>query len=268
MYPLCSFHNLQHSATVSCISTTPTTIIFIFLPSSLPPFLSSFFLRLEYFEANPDITFHLKTHVTQCQTNFIDSFMNYDVINSHSSISSPLVLFVVLDDTVVAQSLSRVRLFMTPWNATHQAPLFITVSQSLLRLMSIESVTLSNHLILCNPLLLLPSIFPSIKVFFQWTSCSHRVAKVLELQPQHQSFQWTIQGWLPLGLTGLIFQSKGLSRVFSSTTIQKHQFFGIQFTLWSNTHLYTTTRKATALTIWTFVGKVMSLLFTTLDRLS
>ena len=197
--------------------------------------------------------------------------MNYDVINSNSSISSPLVLFVVLDDTVVVQSLSHVQLFMTPRNATCQAPLSITVSKSLLRLMFIGSVIISNHFILCNSLLLLPSIFPSIKVFFQWTSCSHQVAKVLELQLQffqHKSFQWIIQGWFPLGLTGLILQSKGLSRVFSSTTIQKHQFFGIQPSLWSNSHLYMTIGKTITLTIWTFVGKVMSLLFNTQGRLS
>ena len=77
-----------------------------------------------------------------------------------------------------------------------------------------------------------------------------------------------IQGWFPLGLTGLIsFLSKGLSRVFSSTTIQKHQFFGTQPSLWSNSHIqYTTTGETTALTLWTFVSKVMSLLYNMLSR--
>ena len=80
------------------------------------------------------------------------------------------------------QSLSRVQLFATPWTAARQASLSITNSQSLLKLMSIESVMSSNHLIiLCRPLLLLPSIFPSIRV-----SSSHQVAKVLEFQLQHQ----------------------------------------------------------------------------------
>ena len=88
------------------------------------------------------------------------------------------------------QSFSRVRLFATPWTAPRQAPLSTTNSQSLLKLMSIESVMTSNHLILCRPLLLLPSIFPSIRVFFQWVSSLHQVVKVLELQLQHQSFQW------------------------------------------------------------------------------
>ena len=76
-----------------------------------------------------------------------------------------------------------------------------------------------------------------------------------------------IQDWFPLGLNGLIsLQSKGLSRVFSSTTIQKHQFFGAQPSLWSNSHLYMTTGKTTALIIWTFVGKIISLLFNMLSR--
>ena len=77
-----------------------------------------------------------------------------------------------------------------------------------------------------------------------------------------------IQGWCPLGLTGLIsLQSKGLSRVFSSTTIWKHQFFGVHSSLWSNSHIwYMKTGKTIALTRWTFVGKVMSLLFNMLSR--
>ena len=95
-----------------------------------------------------------------------------------------------------------------------------------LRLMSIESVMPSNPLILCCPLLLPPSIFPSISLF-QWLSSSHQVAKVLEFQLQHQSFQWIFWTDFPLASTALIsLQSKGLSRVFSNTTIKKHQFFG------------------------------------------
>ena len=106
-----------------------------------------------------------------------------------------------------------------------RASLSITNSWSLLTLMSIESVMPSNHLILCRPLLLLPSIFPSIRVISNesvlpirwpkyWSSAS---ASVLPMN---------IQDWFPLGLTGLIsLQSKGLSRVFSNTTVQKHQFF-------------------------------------------
>ena len=89
------------------------------------------------------------------------------------------------------QLLSRLWLFATPWTAAHQASLSITNSRSLHKLMSIELVMPSNHLILCHPLLLLPPIPPSIRVFFQWANSSHEVAKVLEFQLQHQSFQWT-----------------------------------------------------------------------------
>ena len=123
----------------------------------------------------------------------------------------------------------------TPWTAAHEASLFSTISQSLPKFMSIESVMLSNHLILCHPLLLLPSIFPSIRwpkywSFSQlhWAGSLHQVAKVL-VSALASILPMTIQGWFPLGLTGLIsLLSKGLSRVFSSTTVQKHQFFGTQ----------------------------------------
>ena len=100
-------------------------------------------------------------------------------------------------------------------------PLSITNSQSLLKLMSIESVMPSNHLILSHPLLLLPSIFPSIRVFSNESVLCHR-------WPKNWSFSFSISpSNESLGLTGWIFlQSKGLSRVFSNTTVQKHQFFG------------------------------------------
>ena len=94
------------------------------------------------------------------------------------------------DRVSLVQSLSRVWLFATPWTATCQASLS-TNSQSLLKLMSIVSVMTSNHLILCYPLLLLPSIFPSIRVFSNGlVGSSHQVDKVLQLQLQHQFFQW------------------------------------------------------------------------------
>ena len=93
---------------------------------------------------------------------------------------------------VVVQSLSRVFLSAIPWTAAHQASPSFTISQSLLKLMSIELVMPSNHLILCHPLLLPPSIFPSIRVFSS-ESVLHQVAKVLEFQLQHQSFQWTLR---------------------------------------------------------------------------
>ena len=125
------------------------------------------------------------------------------------------------------QSLSHVWLFATLWITACQASLSITNYKSLLKLMSIELVMPSNHLILC---------FPSSPAFnlsqhqglLQGVSSLHQVAKVLECQLQHQSFQW-LQYWFPLGWTGWIsLQSKGLSRVFSNTTVQKYQFFGAQ----------------------------------------
>ena len=117
------------------------------------------------------------------------------------------------------QSLSHVWLFVTPWTAAHQAFLSIINSQSLLKLMSITSVMPSNHLILCHTLLLLPSIFPSIRVFsnesvFTLGGQSIGVSASASVLPMN------IQDWFPLGWTGLIFlQSRGLSRVFSDTIV-------------------------------------------------
>ena len=103
---------------------------------------------------------------------------------------------------------------------------------------------------------------------FQSVSSSHQVAKVLEPQLHHQVLPMNIQGWFSLGLTGLIsLQSRGLSRVFSSTTVWKHHFFGAEPSLWLNLHIHTwLLEKNKTLTIWTFVGKVMSLLFNILSR--
>ena len=121
--------------------------------------------------------------------------------------------------SIVVQSLSRVRLFATPWTAVHQASLSLAISWSLLKLMSIELVMLSNHLILCCPLRLQPSIFPSFRVFTNELALPIR-------WPKYWGFSFSISpsnvysGLISLGLTGLIsLQSKGLSRVFSNTTI-------------------------------------------------
>ena len=100
-----------------------------------------------------------------------------------------LFVAVLLNSGQLVQSLSHVQLFATPWTAAHQASLSITNSWSLLKLMSIESVMPSNHLILC-PILLLPSVSPSIRVFSnESVFSSNQVAKVLQFQLQHQSFQ-------------------------------------------------------------------------------
>jgi len=103
-------------------------------------------------------------------------------------VSTSWLLQVVQSSSV--QLFSRVWLFMTPWTAACQASLSITNSQSLLKLTSFESVMPSNHLILCRPLLLLPSIFPSIRVFSNESVLHIRWPEVLEFQLQYQSFQW------------------------------------------------------------------------------
>ena len=107
--------------------------------------------------------------------------------------------------------------------------------------------------------------FPQHQGLSQWVSSLHQVAKVLEFQLQHQTFQWIF----PLGWTGWFsLQSKWLSRIFSNTTVQKHQFFCAQaFFIVQLSHPYMTTGKTIALTRWTFVGKVMSQLFNMLSRL-
>ena len=113
---------------------------------------------------------------------------------------------------VVIHLLSHVQLFVTPWTTAHQASLSFTVFQSLLKLMSIESVMPSNLNVLHRPLLFLPSIFSSIRVFFSELALHVRFAKILELQ--HQFLPMSIQGWFLLRLTGLIsLQSRGVSRV-------------------------------------------------------
>ena len=123
---------------------------------------------------------------------------------------------------------SHVQLFSTPWTAALQASLSITNTWSLLTLMSIELVMPSNHLILYHPLLFLPSIFPSIRVF-PMSQFFISSGQSIGSSASASVLPMNIQDWFPLGLTGLIFfQSRRLSRVFSSTTVQKHQFFTIQ----------------------------------------
>ena len=136
------------------------------------------------------------------------------------------------------QSLSRVRLFATPWITACQTSLSITNSRSSPKLMSIELVIPSSLLILCRPFLLLPTIPPSIRVFSESTlhmrwqkywSFSFSISPSNE-HPGLISFR---MDWLDL------LQSKGLSRVFSNTTVQKHQFFDAQLSSQSNPHIHT-----------------------------
>ena len=160
------------------------------------------------------------------------------------------------------QLLSRVWLFATPWTAAHQASLSITNSQSLFELMSIESVRPSNHLILCCPLLLPPSIFPSIRVFSNESALRIRCPKYwsfsFNISPFHEysglvSFR---MDWLDLLAVQGTLKSL-LQHHSSKTSILQHSAFFIVLLL----HLHMTTRKTIALTRWTFVGKVMSPFF-------
>ena len=137
------------------------------------------------------------------------------------------------------QSLSCVRLFATPWIAAHQASLSITNSQSSLKLMCIESVMPSSHLILCCPLLLLPQSLPAsgsfpVSQLFAWGGQSTGVSASASVLPMNT------QDWSPSEWTGWIsLQSKGPARVFSNTTVQKHQFFDTQLSSQSNSHIHT-----------------------------
>ena len=166
------------------------------------------------------------------------------------------------------QLLSRVQLFATPWTAACQTSLSIASSQSLLKLMSIESVMPSHHLTLCCPLLLPPSIFPSFQVFSD--------ESVLRIRwPKYWNFSFSINpsneysglisfrmDWLDLLAVQVTLKSL-LQYHSSKASILRHSaFFIVQFS-----HPYVTTGKTIAFTRWTFVGKVMSLLFDMLSRL-
>ena len=166
------------------------------------------------------------------------------------------------------QSLSRVQLFATPWTTARQASLSITNSRSSLRFTSIESVMPSNHLFLCHPLLLLPSIFPSIRVFSNESALHIR-------WPKYWSFSFKISptnehpglisfriDWLDLLAVQGTLKSL-LQHHSSKASILRHSaVFIVQLS-----HPYMTTGKTIALTRRTFVGKVMSLLFNMLSRL-
>jgi len=158
------------------------------------------------------------------------------------------------------QSLSCVRLFATPWTAARQASLSITNSRSLLKLMSIESVMPSNHLILCHPLLLLPSIFPSIRVFSSELVLHIRWPKYwnFSISPSNEysrliSFRFD---WFDLLAVQGTLKSLFQHHSSKSSIIWRSAFFIVHLS-----HPYMTTGKTIALTRWIFVDKVMSLLF-------
>ena len=160
------------------------------------------------------------------------------------------------------QSLSHVHPFATPWTAAHQASLSITKSQSLLKIMSIESVMPSNHLILCHPLLLLPSIFPSVRVFSNESVFHIRWTK-------YWSFSFSItpsseySGLISLRIVwGDLLAVQGtLKRLFQHCSSKVSVLWHSAFFLVRLSHLYMTVGKNIALTVQTLVSKVMSLLF-------
>ena len=162
--------------------------------------------------------------------------------------------------------LSCVRLFETPWTAAHQASLSITISWSFLKLMSIEWMMPSNHLVLCCPLLILPSIFPSIRVFSNQSALCMRWPKYssFSLSPSIEylgliSFR---MDWLDLLAVQGTLKSL-LQNHSSKASIRQHSaFFTVQLS-----HPYMSTEKTIAFIRWTFVDKVMSLLFSMLSRL-
>jgi len=174
---------------------------------------------------------------------------------------SVLQIFISIFSSV--QSLSRVRLFATPWIAAHQASLSITNSQSLFRLMSIESVMPSSHLILCRPLLLLPPVPPSIRVFSNEST-------LLMRWPKYWSLSFSIipgliyfrRDWLDLLAVQGTLKSLLQHHSSKASILQCSAFFTVQLS-----HPYKTTGKTIALTRRTFVGKVMSLLLNMLSRL-
>ena len=144
-----------------------------------------------------------------------------------------------LSSVTSVQLFSHVQLFAIPWIAAHQASLSITNSRSSPKLMCIELVMPSSHLTLCCPILLLPLIPLSIRVFSSESTLCMRWPKYwrfsLSISPSNEH-----QDWSPLGWTGWIaLQSKRLSRVFSNTTVQKHQFFSTQLSSQSKSHIHT-----------------------------
>ena len=137
------------------------------------------------------------------------------------------------------QSHRRVRLFETPWTTARQASLSITNSRSLLKLMSIELVIPFNHLILCHTLFSCLQSFPA-SGSFPMSQFFASVGQSIGVSAKTSVLTMDIQDWSPLGWTGWIsLQSKGLSRVFSNTTVQKRQLFGAQLSLESNSHIHT-----------------------------
>ena len=165
------------------------------------------------------------------------------------------------------QSLSCVQFFATPWTAAHQASLSITNFQNLLRLMSVESVMPSNHLILCHPLFLLPSVFPSHKVFsdesvlcMRWPKCWSFRFSISPYNEYSGLISFRID-WLDLLAVQGTLKSLLQHRSSEASILQRSALFIVQLS-----HPYMTTGKTIALTRQTFVSRVMSLLFNMLSK--
>ena len=185
-----------------------------------------------------------------------------EISEKEQGLMSQCLKFSPQSSFVVVQSLSCARLFATPWTVAHQASLSFTLSWILLQLLSVESVVPSNHLILCHPLLLLPSVFPSIRVFSNQS--------VLHIRwPNYWSFSFSVSpsneysGLISFRVDWFdLFAVQGTLRSLlhhhsSKASILWHSaFFKVQLS-----HPYMTTGKTVALTRRTFVSKVMSLLF-------
>ena len=168
--------------------------------------------------------------------NFLDFFLNiFNMLLVESMDVEP----ADTEGFSSVQSLSRVQLFATPWTTACQASLSITNSWSPPKPMSIELMMPSNHLILCIPFSSCPQSFPA-SGSFQMSQLFASGGQGIGVSASTSVLPMNTQDWFPLGWTGWIsLQSKELSRVFSNTTVQKHQFFGTQLSLWSNSHIHT-----------------------------
>ena len=178
-----------------------------------------------------------------------------------------IAVLLLYFDIVLVQLLSSIWLSVTSWTAARQASLSITNSWSLLKLMSIESVMPSNHLILCHPLLLSPSIFPSIMVFSNESALHTRWPKYwsfsFNISPsnEHSGLISFRMDWLDLPAVQGTLKSLLQHHSSKASILQHSAFFIVQLS-----HPYMTTGKTIALTRRTFVGKVMSLLFNMLPH--
>ena len=177
-----------------------------------------------------------------------------------------ILLISQMDFVVVVQPLSHFRLFAIPWTAARQTSLSFTISQSLVKLMSIELMMPSNHLVLCRPILLLPTVFPRITVFSNESSLCMMWPKYwsFNISPskEHPGLTSFRMDWLDLLAVQGTLKSLLQHHSSKASILQHSAIFMVQFS-----HPYMTTRKTTALTRRTFVGKVMSLLFNMLSSL-